>query len=138
MNGVIRRNLEKVKEKELYSLVKDDTSYFYDLASDELTRRALNKLQKTIKIFNEQSSKQTEKMIRLTKWIVCLTIIMIIGLLIQIILAIPTKSYCNGGLNSDGLTYTYTCTTNINLGILGNYFFEREFIRNAPLPSNVF
>ncbi|MDO8569252.1 MAG: hypothetical protein Q7R89_00465 [bacterium] len=81
------KNLEEATEKELYSWVNQLDFRVVPLASDELTRRALNKLQETIKAFNEQSSKQTEEMIRLTRWIVWLTIVMIVGLIIQIILA---------------------------------------------------
>jgi len=59
-------------------------------ANDRLKKVAIetNKLTKTIEIFNEQSSKQTEKMIRLTWWIVGLTVVMVIGLAIQIILSL--------------------------------------------------
>lgn len=59
-------------------------------ANDRLKKVAIetNKLTKVIEIFNEQSSKQTDKMIRLTWWIVGLTIIMVAGLIIQIILVI--------------------------------------------------
>lgn len=81
------KNLEDASEKELYSWVNLLDFRVVPLASDELTRRALNKLQETIKTFNEQSSKQTEKMIRLTWLIVGLTVIMVIGLIIQITLA---------------------------------------------------
>ena len=57
-------------------------------SNDRLKKVAIetNKLTKTIEVFNEQSSKQTEKMIRLTWWIVGLTVVMVIGLIIQIIL----------------------------------------------------
>lgn len=64
-----------------------------DLAAttnDRLKKVAIevNKLTETIETFNKQSSKQTEKMIRLTWWIVGLTIVMVIGLVVQIILAL--------------------------------------------------
>lgn len=58
------------------------------LASDELTRRTIRKLGETIEVFNNQSSKQTEKLVKLTWWIVGLTIIMVAGLTVQIILAL--------------------------------------------------
>ena len=41
-----------------------------------------------IKTFNEQSSKQTDKSVGLTWWIVGLTVAMLAGLIIQIILAL--------------------------------------------------
>lgn len=42
----------------------------------------------TIEVFNSQSSRQTDKIITLTKWIVFLTIAMLIGLVVQIYLSI--------------------------------------------------
>lgn len=59
-------------------------------ANDRIKKAVIeiNKLTETIETFNEQSSKQTGKMIRLTWWIVGLTIVMVIGLAIQIIFAL--------------------------------------------------
>lgn len=81
-------NLEDSTDEQLWQLINQSSPHYGSLASDELTRRALNKLQETIKIFNIQSSTQTEKMIRLTKWITVLTAVMVIGLFVQIYLAI--------------------------------------------------
>lgn len=58
------------------------------LASDELTRRAVKKLHETIEKLNDQSSRQTDKMIKLTWWIVGLTVVMVAGLIVQIILSL--------------------------------------------------
>jgi len=80
--------LEEATDDQLKYMINELDFRVVPLASDELTRRALNKLQKRIEVFNKQSSKQTKKMIRLTWGIVCLTIIMIVGLIIQIILTI--------------------------------------------------
>ena len=82
------KNLEEASEKELYSWVNQLDFRVVPLASDELTRRALDKLQGTIKAFNEQSSKQTEKLVRLTWWVVGLTVAMVVGLIVEIILAL--------------------------------------------------
>lgn len=59
-------------------------------ANDRIKKAVIevNELTTTIKTFNEQSSKQTEKLVKLTWWIVGLTIVMVAGLTIQIILAI--------------------------------------------------
>lgn len=59
-------------------------------ANDRLKKAVIeiDKLTTTIGNFNEQSSKQTEKLVKLTWWIVGLTIIMVAGLVIQIILAL--------------------------------------------------
>jgi len=59
-------------------------------ANDRIKKAVIevNKFTGTIKTFNEQSSKQTEKLVKLTWWIVGLTIIMVAGLVIQIILAL--------------------------------------------------
>ena len=78
--------LEDSTDDQLLQLINQSSPHYGSLASDELTRRALNKLQETIKTFNEQSSKQTDKLVRLTWWIVGLTIAMLAGLIVQIIL----------------------------------------------------
>ncbi|PIT96902.1 hypothetical protein COT82_00710 [Candidatus Campbellbacteria bacterium CG10_big_fil_rev_8_21_14_0_10_35_52] len=59
-------------------------------ANDHIKKAVIevNKLTTTIEIFNKQSSKQTDKLVKLTWWIVGLTIVMVIGLIIQIILAL--------------------------------------------------
>jgi hypothetical protein len=50
---------------------------------------ATRELHKTIKDFSDASSRQTTKMIRLTWVIVFLTVAMLIGLAVQIYLALP-------------------------------------------------
>lgn len=80
--------LEDSKDDQLWQLINQSSPHYGSLASDELTRRALNKLQGTIKTFNDQSSKQTDKLVGLTWWIVGLTVAMLVGLIIQIILAL--------------------------------------------------
>ena len=80
--------LEDATDEQLMNMVNELDFRVVPLASDELTRRTVKKLEKTIQIFNVQSSKQTEKMIRLTWWIVGLTFVMVLGLVIQIILAL--------------------------------------------------
>lgn len=80
--------LEDSEDSQLWHLINESSPHYGSLASDELTRRTLNELQGTIKVFNEQSSKQTDKLVRLTWWIVGLTIAMLIGLIVQIILAL--------------------------------------------------
>lgn len=83
--------IEDQTEEQLRYSTNEHNPHYASLSSDELTRRALNKLQETIKTFNEQSSKQTEKMIQLTWWVVGLTIALLVGLVIQIILALWIK-----------------------------------------------
>lgn len=80
--------LEDSTNDQLWQLINQSSPHYGSLASDELTRRALNKLQETIKTFNEQSSKQTDKLVRLTWWIVSLTVAMLAGLIVQIILVL--------------------------------------------------
>lgn len=80
--------LEEASDKELRYMINELDFQVVPLASDELTRRALDSLHKTIEIFNKQSSVQTEKLIKLTWWIVILTIIMVLGLVIQIKLSL--------------------------------------------------
>ena len=59
-------------------------------ANDRIKKAVIevNKLTTTIETFNEQSSRQTERLVKLTWWIVGLTIVMVIGLVTQIILAL--------------------------------------------------
>ncbi len=80
--------LEDDTDEHLRYMVNELDFRVVPLASDELTRRTINKLEKTIAVFNKQSSKQTEKLVRLTWWVVALTIVMVIGLAIQIILTL--------------------------------------------------
>lgn len=79
--------LEDASEEQLMHMVNELDFRVVPLASDELTRRSVKKLHETIEKFNNQSSKQTDKMIRLTWWIVGLTIVMVLGLVIQIFLS---------------------------------------------------
>ena len=80
--------LQDATDEQLMNMVNELDFRVVPLASDELTRRAIRKLEKTIEAFNNQSSKQTDKLVKLTWWIVGLTIVMVIGLIIQIILAL--------------------------------------------------
>lgn len=58
--------LEDATDEQLMHMVNELDFRVVPLASDELTRRTVKKLEKTISVFNEQSSRQTDKMIRLT------------------------------------------------------------------------
>ena len=80
--------LQDSNDDQLWHLINESSPHYGSLASDELTRRSLNKLRETMQVFNEQSSRQTEKMIKLTRWIVGLTIVMVVGLIVQTILAL--------------------------------------------------
>ena len=80
--------LQDATDEQLMHMVNELDFRVVPLASDELTRRTIRKLEKTIEVFNSQSSKQTEKLVKLTWWIVGLKIIMALGLIIQIILAL--------------------------------------------------
>lgn len=74
---------EKVSDKELVHRHKSiDNEYGRQDISLEMNRR----LKQEIEEFNVNSSKQSEVMIRLTKWIAVLTIAMLIIGTIQIIL----------------------------------------------------
>lgn len=79
--------LQDATDEQLMNMVNELDFRVVPLASDELTRRSLKKLIEIIGKFNDQSSKQTERMINLTWWIVILTIVTVFGLAIQIISA---------------------------------------------------
>jgi hypothetical protein len=49
---------------------------------------ATRQLEATIREFNEETSRQTATMIRLTRWIVVLTVVLVAGLIVQIIIAL--------------------------------------------------
>ena len=80
--------LQDATDEQLMNMVNELYFRVVPLASDELTRRTIRKLEKTIEVFNNQSSRQTERLVKLTWWIVGLTIVMVIGLAMQIILAL--------------------------------------------------
>jgi hypothetical protein len=81
--------LEDATDEELKHWINEYDFRIVPLASDELTRRHLKGLRKSIRLFNKRSSEQTEKMIKLTRWIVGLTIFMILGIIIQILNPTP-------------------------------------------------
>lgn len=92
------KKLEDASEKDLYFWVNELDFRVVPLASDELTRRDLKVLHAAVKEntkqlgkfaeltnkFNVETSRQTDKMIQLTKLIATLTIVMVIGLGVQI------------------------------------------------------
>ena len=80
--------LQDATDEQLMNMVNELYFRVVPLASDELTRRTIRKLEKTIEVFNNQSSRQTERLVKLTWWIVGLTIAMVVGLVVQIILAL--------------------------------------------------
>ena len=80
--------IEEATEDQLKNWTNETDPRYGFLASNELMRRSVKKLHETIQTFNEQSSKQTSKMIWLTWGIVGLTVIMVIGLLVQICLTL--------------------------------------------------
>jgi len=80
--------LQDATDEQLMNMVNELDFRVVPLASDELTRRAIRKLEKTMEAFNNQSSKQTDKLVKLTWWIVGLTIVMVAGLIMQIILTV--------------------------------------------------
>lgn len=83
--------LENVSNEQLKAWINQHDPRFGAIESGELMRRSVKKVEETIKIFNDQSSRQTEKLIKLTWGIVGLTIVMVIGLALQIILALKTR-----------------------------------------------
>lgn len=80
--------LEDATDEQLKHSTNEHNPHYAALSSDELTRRTLSKLQETIKKFDEQSSKQTGKLVLLTWWIVGLTLVLVSGLMVQIVLAV--------------------------------------------------
>lgn len=80
--------LENATDEQLMHMVNELDFRVVPLASDELTRRTIRKLEETIQVFNKQSSKQTKTLIKLTWVIIGLIVVMVTGLIVQIILAL--------------------------------------------------
>ena len=78
---------EKVTDKGLINRSDTDITTG-DRATMEMNRR----LKKSINNFNKNSSEQTKKLIKLTEWIIGLTIAMIVGVGAQIALLIYSIS----------------------------------------------
>lgn len=76
--------IEESTEEQLNFIINELDARYGILASNELLRRDTEELKNTIQNFNEKSSKQTEKMLFLTYLIAFLTVVMVIGLIIQI------------------------------------------------------
>ena len=138
--------IEKATDDELKHWTNETNPHYASLASDELIRRDILKLndsidkntqqaknftEKTLK-FNNETSQQTEKMIKMTKTVTRLTWVMVIGLIIQILLSINFNRSCAGSKTNNG-PWKYTCVTNIDLGIIGEYSFQNNLITETPL-----
>ncbi len=82
--------IEDSTEEQLLNNIDEHNPSYGIISSNELLKRTINKLEKTIEIFNKESSKQTGKMLFLTYTTTFLTVVMVIGLIIQIILAFKT------------------------------------------------
>lgn len=66
--------LENTTDYQLMQMVNELDFRVVSLVSDELTGRTVRKLKKTISVFNEQSSRQTDKMIQFDLvdcWVSC-------------------------------------------------------------------
>lgn len=87
------KKLKEATEEDLNSWINELDYNVASLASDELTRRYLRGLRKSIKLFNQKSSIQTDKMIFLTTVIAILTIVMVIGLAMQLWFAVKQTNY---------------------------------------------
>lgn len=108
------KKLEEASKEELYSWVNRLDFRVVPLASDELTRRSLNKLQETIENFNRKSSEQTDKMIKLNNMIVVLTMVMLIGIGVQIGLAIQQTNYTEIQSRSERILQSQSIQNSIN------------------------
>lgn len=80
--------IEDSTQEELLNNINEHSPNFGIISSNELLRREIKKLTDTIKNFNEKSSRQSEVMLFLTYLIAFLTIIMVLGLTLQIYITI--------------------------------------------------
>lgn len=116
--------LNESTDEEIWHWINESSPNYASLASDELTRRGLNDLQKSITNFNKQSSEQTVKMISLTRVIIVLTVALFVVALFQVYFGIDYKKQC-----ADFGSGKWECTTWTDYG----FFFgtriktERNF-----------
>ncbi len=110
------------------------------MLSDELTRRSLTSLKNSIientavtqrfskasEKFNKDTSNQTDKMVKMTGTVTVLTWVMVVGLIIQILLAINYHRACTDPEAKDGYKI-WECWTQMDLGILGYYPFHNAY-----------
>jgi hypothetical protein len=77
--------------RELHDSIKELNGIISNFAAtaDKQTGQLI-KLTASIKTMNQEASKQTNKLVKLTVWIVVLTVILVIGLIVQVI-ALITK-----------------------------------------------
>ena len=80
--------IEKATEEELYEMINNVSGVYGSMPSNELVKRSILKLEQTLSEFNSEASKQTKKMINLTWLIALLTVVMVIGLIVQIYLSL--------------------------------------------------
>lgn len=104
MSHLFTKPIKDMSDEELEQEVDKIHWEMIHIPLGELTKRSLNKLQKIIQEFNEQSSKQTQKIVFLTRCIVGLTIAMLVGLLIQIWLVIKQTDYAELQSRSDRIS----------------------------------
>lgn len=128
--------LEDSTDKQLLYMVNELDFRVVPLASDELTRRSIKKLNESVdknaeelksfsdvtKKFDEETSVQTEKMIRMTQTMKTLTWVMAIVVITQVLLAIPRQERCSVSVSTDAPNIQKeNCTHKLDFGIFGSY-----------------
>lgn len=98
--------LEEATDEQLRHGINEHNPHYAQVESDELTRRSLSKLQRTIEVFNKKSSKQTNI-------IIGLTIALFIVAIVQIYFGIDYKRQC-ASFGGD----KWECTTWTDYGFL--------------------
>lgn len=129
--------LHEMSDEELWNGMQQWSPHFGSLASDELTRRGLKKLNESIDKntkqakkfadsateFNRQTGEQSAEMIKMTRTMKALTWVMVVGLGIQIILAFKYDPVC-GYSKIEGQPYVYDCITTIGAGPFSHTFLQ--------------
>ncbi len=92
-NDLIATTNDRIKKqvlvtRELHAAVTtlDNSIKAFNAESLDQTDKLI-KLTKSIRLLNIETSKQTSKLIKLTKWVVMLTVVLVIGLIIQLALS---------------------------------------------------
>ena len=127
--------LEDAADEQLRRWVNEGNFQVVPLASDELTRRSIKKLNESVDKniselkkfsnatgkFNKETAEQTDKTIRMTRTMTFLTWVMAFAVIVQIFLTIPLKQNCFVSISSDRPNVEkHNCSNRLDFGVFGS------------------
>jgi hypothetical protein len=90
-NDLIATTNDRIKKqvlvtRELHEAIKVLNISIKEFGSESASQTAkLIELTKSIKLFNKEATKQTDKLVNLTRWIVVFTVVLVVGLVVQLV-----------------------------------------------------